>query len=65
MISKVDKNVILITKENNLLKGIDINKYNKQYHNLKVFPLFLYNFFSYQFCFNCVSKNGYNSTLII
>ena len=36
MISKTDKNVILITKDNNLLKDIDINKYNKQYHNLKI-----------------------------
>ena len=36
MISKVDKNVVLITKENNLLKEIDIEKYNKQYHNLKI-----------------------------
>ena len=36
MISKTDKNVILITKDNNLLKDIDIIKYNKQYHNLKI-----------------------------
>ena len=27
---------ILITKEKGLLKNIDIDKYNKQYHNLKV-----------------------------
>ena len=35
MISKANSNVILITKRNNLLKQIDIDKYNKQYHNLK------------------------------
>lgn len=36
MISKIDKNIILITKEKGLLKNIDLDKYNKQYHNLKV-----------------------------
>ena len=36
MISKANSNVILITKRNNLLKQIDIDKYNKQYHNLKI-----------------------------
>ena len=29
-------NVIIITKANNLLTKQDIEKYNKQYHNLKV-----------------------------
>ena len=36
IISNLNTNVILITKKNNLLKNIDIDKYNKQYHNLKV-----------------------------
>ena len=37
MISKINTQVILVTKKkNNLLKQIDIDKYNKQYHNLKV-----------------------------
>lgn len=36
MISKIDIKVLLITKKNNLLKQIDIDKYNKQYDNLKV-----------------------------
>ena len=35
VISKIDKEIILITSKK-LLKDIDINKYNKQYHNLKV-----------------------------
>ena len=36
MISKIDKKVILITKEKGLLKSIDLKKYNKQYHNLTI-----------------------------
>ncbi len=36
MICKVNKRTILITKKNNLLKQIDIDKYNKQYHNLRI-----------------------------
>jgi len=36
MISKIKINVTIITKENGLLKTIDITKYNEQYHNLKV-----------------------------
>ena len=36
MISKVNVDVILITKKNKLLKQIDIDKYNNQYHNLKI-----------------------------
>ena len=36
MLSKIDVQVILVTKKNNLLKQIDIDKYNKQYHNLKI-----------------------------
>ena len=35
IIKKLNVNVIIITKENNLLTNQDINKYNKQYHNLK------------------------------
>ena len=35
IISKIDKEVILITSKK-LLKDIDINKYNKQYHNLTI-----------------------------
>jgi hypothetical protein len=37
MISKLNINVKLITKSNSLLKEIDINKYNKQYNNLRVY----------------------------
>lgn len=37
IISKMNKKVILITKYNNVLKQIDIDKYNEQYHNLKVY----------------------------
>lgn len=36
MISNIGVNVILICKNNSLLKKIDIDKYNKQYSNLKV-----------------------------
>ena len=36
IISNLNTNVILITKKNNLLRNIDIDKYNKQYNNLKV-----------------------------
>lgn len=40
IISNIDKDVILITRKNNLLKEIDIEKYNKQYNkqynNLKI-----------------------------
>ena len=36
MISKIDINVILITKENSKLSKLDIDKYNSEYHNLKV-----------------------------
>lgn len=36
IISKVNKKIILITKKNNLLKKIDIIKYNEQYNNLKI-----------------------------
>ena len=36
IIKNIDKNIILITKKNNNLKDIDINKYIKQYHNLKI-----------------------------
>lgn len=36
MISKVKVNVILVTRKNNLLKQIDIDKYNQQYLNLKI-----------------------------
>ena len=36
MISKIKVKVILITRKNNLLKQIDIDKYNKQYNNLKI-----------------------------
>ena len=36
MISNINVNVILITKEKGLLKELDIKKYNEQYHNLKV-----------------------------
>ena len=36
MITNLSVKVIVITKKFNLLKDIDIKKYNKQYHNLKV-----------------------------
>lgn len=36
MISKLKVNVVLIVKQNGKLKEIDIEKYNKQYNNLKV-----------------------------
>jgi len=36
IIKRLDVEVIIITKPNNLLTGQDIVKYNKQYHNLKV-----------------------------
>ena len=36
IIKRLNVNVIIITKENNLLTKQDISKYNKQYHNLKV-----------------------------
>jgi len=36
MIKDLTCNVILITKDNNKLKELDITKYNSQYHNLKV-----------------------------
>ncbi len=36
IIKRLNINVILITKFNNLLTEQDIEKYNKQYHNLKV-----------------------------
>lgn len=36
MISKVKVNVLLITKQSNKLKEIDIEKYQKQYNNLKI-----------------------------
>ena len=36
IVRRLKVNVIIITKENNLLKEIDILKYNEQYHNLKV-----------------------------
>lgn len=36
MISKIDKKVLLITRNNDLLKEIDIKKYNEQYHNLEI-----------------------------
>ena len=35
IISRLNVNVIIITKKNNLLKKIDIDKYNSQYNNLK------------------------------
>lgn len=37
IISEINKNVKLITKKNNKLKDIDISKYNKQYHNLRIY----------------------------
>ena len=36
IIKGINKIVIIITKKNNLLKDIDIEKYNRQYNNLKV-----------------------------
>ena len=36
IIKRLDVEVIIITKKNNLLTQQDIEKYNKQYHNLKV-----------------------------
>lgn len=36
IIKRLDIEVIIITKKNNLLTKQDIEKYNKQYHNLKV-----------------------------
>lgn len=36
MIKKLNVNVIVITKQNELLTNMDIKKYNKQYHNLSV-----------------------------
>ena len=36
IIKGINKKVIIITKENNLLKKEIIEKYNKQYNNLKV-----------------------------
>ena len=36
IIKELNTKVIIITKKNNLLKTIDIEKYNKQYNNLKV-----------------------------
>ncbi|MBE6159784.1 MAG: ORF6N domain-containing protein [Lactobacillales bacterium] len=36
IISNVKRKVILITRKNNLIKEIDIEKYNKQYDNLKI-----------------------------
>ena len=36
MIRNIKCSVILITKENNKLTNTDINKYNKQYNNLKI-----------------------------
>ena len=37
MISKIDDiNVILVTRENSKLSKLDIDKYNSEYHNLKV-----------------------------
>lgn len=36
IIKRIDVNVVIITKKDNLLTTQDIIKYNKQYHNLKV-----------------------------
>lgn len=36
MIKWLNVNVTIITKENGLLKDLDIKKYNKQYHNLNI-----------------------------
>ena len=36
MITNLNVKVIIVTKKFNLLKDIDIKKYNRQYNNLKV-----------------------------
>ena len=36
IVKRLDINTIIVTKANNLLTEQDIEKYNKQYHNLKV-----------------------------
>ena len=36
MIKQLKINITLITKKNSLLSNLDIDKYNKQYHNLKI-----------------------------
>ena len=36
MIKRLKVNITLITKKNSLLSNLDIDKYNKQYHNLKI-----------------------------
>ena len=36
MITNLNVKVTIVTKKFNLLKDIDIKKYNKQYHNLKI-----------------------------
>ena len=36
MIRKIDINVILVTRENDKLSNLDIDKYNSEYHNLEV-----------------------------
>ena len=36
MITNLNVKVIIVTRKFNLLKDIDIKKYNSQYHNLKV-----------------------------
>lgn len=36
IVKRLDTEVIIITKQNNLLTKQDIVNYNKQYHNLKV-----------------------------
>ena len=36
MISKIDINIILVTRENSKLSKLDIDKYNNEYHNLEV-----------------------------
>ena len=36
MITNLNVKVTIVTKKFNLLKDIDIKKYNRQYHNLKV-----------------------------
>ena len=36
MITNLNVKVIIVTRKFNLLKDIDIKKYNRQYHNLKV-----------------------------
>lgn len=37
MIKKIKSKVILITKENNRISYLDIEKYNTQYHNLTIY----------------------------